>query len=395
MHDEDWLKTANHFTKESQMKKGPKFWQVATLTLALVMLLGSVGAEAKCGPRVDNFILFVDQSGSMYMTYWKLSGMESKAIKGKNANTARPNKEAVAKQILLDMNNMIYELSYKGALDLFAPFQQIQAPTVYNRATFAAAIKMIKDSQAIYGRETPMTKGLIELEQNAVLAGVSGKTAVIMLSDGMANVGADPVQEAKQILEKYPNVVVHVISFAQPGAKDMSIKGKGMDTAEEQRGAEINRQIAQLGKGILVDASDLYKNPAAMQRFVMDVFCLEEKQAVAVEQKIVLRGIQFDFDKYNIKPEFQPILDEAVATLKAKPDVKVVINGHTDSIGSAEYNMALSERRAKAVLDYFAAKGISPGRMTSVGHGLEDPIASNATADGRALNRRVELNVMQ
>ena len=372
------------------MTKKAIHWQILGLALVLAVFLGNVPVEAKCGPKVDNFILFVDQSGSMYMTYWKLSGKEVKTIRGKSADTEKLTKEAVAKQILLDMNSMIYELSYKGALDLFAPFQEVQAPMAYNRAGMAAAIKMIRDSQRISGRETPMATGLIELEQSAKLAGLSGKSAVIMLSDGQANVGGDPVQEAKQLLEKYPNVVVHVISFAQPGVKDMSIGGRGMDTAGEQRGADINKQIAQLGKGILVDASDLYKNPAAMQKFVMNVFCQE-----IVEQKIVLRGIQFDFDKYDIKPEFQPILDEAASTLKSKPDVKVVIAGYTDSMGTPQYNMGLSEQRAKAVYGYFVAKGISPNRLKTVGHGLNDPIASNATDDGRALNRRVELQVMQ
>jgi OmpA-OmpF porin, OOP family len=187
-------------------------------------------------------------------------------------------------------------------------------------------------------------------------------------------------------------VVVHVVSFAQPGVKDMSIAGKGMNTADEQKGADINKQIAQLGKGILVDAADLYKNPAAIQRFVMDVFCVEEK---VVEQKIVLRGINFDFDKSNIKPEFQPILDEAVSSLKAKPEVKVVIGGYTDSVGTAQYNMGLSKQRAKAVYNYFVSKGIAASRLQTVGHGLNDPVASNATEDGRAMNRRVELQVVQ
>ena len=77
----------------------------------------------------------------------------------------------------------------------------------------------------------------------------------------------------------------------------------------------------------------------------------------------MLRGIQFDFDKSNIKPEFQPILDEAVSTLKAKPDVKVVIVGHTDSVGTAQYNMVLSNQRAKAVYNYFVSKGIAAGRL--------------------------------
>lgn len=364
--------------------------------MAMVMVLGSVSVEAKCGPKEDNWIFFVDQSGSMYMTYWKVSGTDSKAIKKKGGDTAKVAKEVVAKQILMDMNAVIPELNYKGALDLFAPFEELLTPTMYNRPSFAAAIKMIKDSQVIVGRETPMTKGLIELEQSGILAGLTGKTTVIMFSDGMANVGADPVMEAKQILEKHPNVVVHVVSFAQPGVKDMSIAGKGMDTAGEQKGADINRQIAQLGKGMLVDAAELYRNPAAIQRFVMDVFCLEER---VVEQKvverIVLRGIQFDFDKSNIKPEFQPILDEAVSTLKAKPDVKVVIAGYTDSIGTAQYNMVLSNQRAKAVYTYFVSKGIAASRLQTVGNGMNDPVASNATADGRAMNRRVELQIVQ
>ena len=375
------------------MNRSVKLWQIVGLIVALAVFMGSVAVEAKCGPKEANWIFFVDQSGSMYMTYWKVSGGDSKAIKKKGGDTAKVAKEVVAKQILMDMNAVIPELNYKGALDLFAPFEELLTPTMYNRPTFAAAIRMIKDSQAIVGRETPMTKGLIELEQSGILAGLTGKTTVIMFSDGMANVGADPVMEAKQILEKHPNVVVHVVSFAQPGVKDMSIAGKGMDTAEEQRGADINRQIAQLGKGMLVDAAELYRNPAAIQRFVMDVFCLEERVVEKVVEKIVLRGINFDFDKSNIKPEFEPILDEAASTLKARPDVRVVIAGYTDSIGTAQYNMVLSNQRAKAVYNYFVSKGIAASRLQTVGHGLNDPVASNANADGRAMNRRVELQV--
>jgi OOP family OmpA-OmpF porin len=372
---------------EGTMSRSVRCWQIAGLIVALAVFMGSVSVEAKCGPKVDNWVAFVDQSGSMYMTYWKVSGKDSKVI-AKKGGGATVTKEAVAKQILMDMNAVIPELNYKGALDLFAPFQELSTPMMYNRPDFAAAIKMIKDSQVIVGRQTPMTSGFMELEQSKLLAGLTGKTAVIMFSDGMANVGSDPVVEAKQLLEKHPNVVVHVVSFAQPGVKDMSIAGKGMNQANEQKGADINRQIAQLGKGMLVDAADLYKNPAAIQRFVMDVFCQE-----IVEQKIVLRGINFDFDKFNIKPEFEPILDEAVSTLKTKPDIKVVIAGYTDSIGTAEYNMVLSKNRAKAVYNYFVAKGIAASRLQTVGHGLNDPVASNSTADGRAMNRRVELQI--
>jgi OmpA-OmpF porin, OOP family len=373
--------TTNNQIKGKNMSKKTRPWQIAGIMLALAMLLGSVTAEAACAPKVDNFIIFVDQSGSMYMAYEKAGAL----------------KMAVAKQLLADMNALIPELGYKGALDLFAPFQELQAPVVYNRAALAAAIQTIKDQQAVFGRQTPMARGILSAEEAAVLSGMKGKTAVIMLSDGKSNVGGDPILAAKEAAEQHPQAVFYVISFAQPGMKDSkTIKGTGIDQAQEKKGEAINRQIAQIGNGMFLEASSLYRNQRAMQKFVNDVFCAEAKPvAAAVEQRIVLRGIQFDLDKYNIKPEYQPILDEAVSTLKAKPDVKVVISGYTDNSGTAEYNMGLSKRRAKAIYDYFVAKGISASRLQSVGHGLEDPIASNATADGRALNRRVELKVVQ
>ena len=359
------------------------FAVVLFLFMALAMLFGSVSVEAACAPKVDNFILFVDQSGSMYMHYQKVNIL----------------KMAVAKQILLDMNALIPELGYKGGVDLFAPFAELQAPVVYNRAALGAALQTIKDDQAIYGRQTPMSPGILSAEQAAVLAGLKGKTAVIMLSDGKSNLGADPILAAKEVAAQHPQAVFYVISFAQPGVKDSkTIGGKTLNPEEEQKGAEINRQIAQIGNGMFLEASSLYKNQAAMQKFVNEVFCLEAKPVAAapvVEQKIVLRGIQFDFDKSNIKPEFQPILNEAVSTLKARPDVKAVIVGHTDFVGTAQYNMVLSNQRAKAVYNYFVSKGITAGRLQTEGCGLDNPIANNATADGRAMNRRVELQIVQ
>jgi OOP family OmpA-OmpF porin len=108
--------------------------------------------------------------------------------------------------------------------------------------------------------------------------------------------------------------------------------------------------------------------------------------------------VNFDYDKSNIKSEFAPILDEAAQTLKDNPDVKVAIAGYTDSIGSEEYNLRLSERRAEAVKQYLVSKGITAGRLTTVGRGEADPIAPNTkdgkdNPEGRAMNRRAELKV--
>ncbi|MFM7142711.1 MAG: OmpA family protein [Alphaproteobacteria bacterium] len=110
-----------------------------------------------------------------------------------------------------------------------------------------------------------------------------------------------------------------------------------------------------------------------------------------MRKKIVLRGVNFDYDKATLQPAGRPILDEAAEILKANPDVNVEVRGYTDSRGSDAYNMRLSERRAQTVKNYLVSRGVSPSRLTTRGYGESDPVATNETAAGRAQNRRVEL----
>jgi OOP family OmpA-OmpF porin len=112
-------------------------------------------------------------------------------------------------------------------------------------------------------------------------------------------------------------------------------------------------------------------------------------------RRIVLRGVNFDFDKSEIRPDAAVILDEAASLLNEEPGVRVEVGGHTDATGTDEYNQGLSERRARSVVDYLVGKGVSAGRLDSAGYGESKPVADNATRDGRAQNRRVELNVRQ
>ena len=114
-----------------------------------------------------------------------------------------------------------------------------------------------------------------------------------------------------------------------------------------------------------------------------------------VEEKIVLNGIRFDFDKAVIKDEFVPVLDEAVATLQKHAGKKVAIQGHTDSIGTEAYNEKLGMRRANAVQKYLVDKGIAADTLTTESFGEANPVADNATKEGRAMNRRVEFKVME
>lgn len=101
--------------------------------------------------------------------------------------------------------------------------------------------------------------------------------------------------------------------------------------------------------------------------------------------------INFDPGQSTIKPESQPIIDQIIAMMKANPDIKISVEGHTDNIGNPKSNMILSENRARAVVSAIVNQGVNANRLSYIGHGQERPIADNKTEEGRAKNRRVEL----
>jgi outer membrane protein len=99
----------------------------------------------------------------------------------------------------------------------------------------------------------------------------------------------------------------------------------------------------------------------------------------------------FDFDSAELRPESITELERVVKFMGDVPFAKAMVEGHTDSVGSDAYNLALSDRRAKSVFDYLSSRGVDPARLSSVGKGETAPIADNATAEGRQENRRVML----
>ena len=104
-----------------------------------------------------------------------------------------------------------------------------------------------------------------------------------------------------------------------------------------------------------------------------------------------IKGPHFDFNKSTIKPEGQRRLDDVVRLMRDNPTMKVEAVGHTDSVGSDAYNLKLGERRARSVASYLTEQGVSPSRIDIRSEGKARPVASNATAEGRAENRRVEI----
>jgi outer membrane protein OmpA-like peptidoglycan-associated protein len=107
-----------------------------------------------------------------------------------------------------------------------------------------------------------------------------------------------------------------------------------------------------------------------------------------------IRNVEFDIDKYNIKAQYQPELDKAVAILSKNPNANVTVAGHTDNTYTRAYNIQLSKRRAEAVKNYLVHKNIDAKRISIEYYGYDKPLADNKTAEGRARNRRSEVTIV-
>jgi len=144
-------------------------------------------------------------------------------------------------------------------------------------------------------------------------------------------------------------------------------------------------------KDYLFHSENLIIPPAiSVQEIYMDMLL----HKVKVGSKIILKNIFFDFDKTTLRPTSTAELDRLTKMLNDIPTLKIEISGHTDNIGSDQYNENLSEGRAKAVVDYLIDKGIDRERLTFAGYGESQPIETNDTEEGRQMNRRTEFEVL-
>jgi len=116
---------------------------------------------------------------------------------------------------------------------------------------------------------------------------------------------------------------------------------------------------------------------------------------IEIGQVVRLNNVFFDFDKSNLRDESFVELDRVVTLLKDNPAIEIEMSAHTDSKGSDEYNLKLSDNRARSVREYIVSKGIAPERIVSQGYGESKPVASNDTDDGRQINRRVEFKILK
>jgi len=135
---------------------------------------------------------------------------------------------------------------------------------------------------------------------------------------------------------------------------------------------------------------DYYLTIALKELMNQDITANDMFNALNSEGRIALY-INFDTGKSIIKPESKAIIEQIVQMLKSNPALAISVEGHTDNVGSQEYNKKLSDERAKTVVTAIVAQGIDAKRLTSIGYGQDKPVADNSTEEGRAKNRRVEL----
>lgn len=152
-------------------------------------------------------------------------------------------------------------------------------------------------------------------------------------------------------------------------------------------GAKVNAQGCEIDSDgdSVVDRLD--KCPNTRKGAQVDVNGCE------IKEEITLPGVNFAYNSAQLLPGAERVMNDAAETLRRNPSISVEVAGHTDSDGAAAYNESLSDRRARSVRDYLAARGVPMNRMTVRGYGESDPIASNATKEGKAMNRRVVLRI--
>jgi len=174
---------------------------------------------------------------------------------------------------------------------------------------------------------------------------------------------------------------------AADAARAAAIQQQNALKAEADR-AETDRQRAE------ADRQQAEKEKAQLrERLRQQLNTILETRETARGLIVNISDVLFDFNKYTLKPAAREKMAKVSGILLAYPGLKIQLEGHTDSIGSDDYNMKLSEKRAEAVRDYLIHQSVPPDSVTATGLGKADPVASNDTAAGRQRNRRVDMVV--
>ncbi|MGR8999937.1 MAG: OmpA family protein [Gammaproteobacteria bacterium] len=347
--------------------------------------------------KTDNFFVINDSSGSMRDEYMGVS----------YPGQPDPTKFSVEKEILNRINLTIPDLKLTSSIRSFGfgnclsgGFTQLnQAPSSYSKSSFGSGI----DALVCASGGSPIASGIDETAKD--LSGTAGNIAVLILSDGHdldADEGVSAMQSLKQ--QYGDRLCVYSVWVGNP---------------EEKSGITVLNKLSNIAGCGYGASADRISSPEGMANFVKSVFlkagtpvtdcstldsdndgvndCIDKCPDTLPGSKVSINGcwivdVKFDNDKDIIKPQYFAELDNAAKIIKEHPDLVIEVQGHTSKTGGFKYNMALSDRRAIAVKDYLVGETHSPN-ITARGYGWTQPIDTNDTEEGRANNRRVQLQV--
>jgi len=249
----------------------------------------------------------------------------------------------------------------------------------FNRSALgskADSLRILGDIHG-FGGETPFRDVFAEVQE--ALEGKAGNAAVVIFSDGLPDVEGEAMDAAKALVEsRSGDLCFHTVHVG-----------------DDEEGARFLKTVSALTRcGSSREMADVW-NANNFMKFTHDVFAGAASAPDACAGRIVLRGVEFAFNKAELTGTSSVILDVAVDQLKSCPRIPMEIDGHTDSVGPEDYNQRLGQRRAEAVKGYLVSKGLSSNRLTARSHGETRPVASNDTDEGRQTNRRVELHPRQ
>jgi OOP family OmpA-OmpF porin len=390
------------------MMKRNSFWKVLLFGL-LALLLAACATTKPLAPfnaidlnpmltsgdyllKANNFTVILDKSGSMGGKY-----------KGKQ-------KLDSARDLASAFNHTVPNANLTGALRMFGKRANVQpagtdllwGPAAQNVAALDAGLNQVGFSNG----DSPLNLALDATAKDFQSA--QGNIAVVIFTD------------ANKEVMNYAAVKKSVMNLKSQFGDRICIYPVLIGADKEA--AKFLAQVADDGGcGFMVKGDDVASSKG-MADFVANVFlqkapkvvevicvdddgdlvCIEMDKCPGTPKGArvnkygcwVLGDVLFDFDKSNIKPQFYGFLDDAAKVFEMNPSIRVEVQGNTDNIGTAKYNMGLSLRRANAVMQYLINKGVAPNRLNARGFGFSRPVATNDTDEGRALNRRVELTPM-
>jgi len=344
-------------------------------------------ASGKLAQKTNNFVVLYDTSSSMAEPYGTSSRIE------------------FAEKITRGMVDTIPDIKLTSGLRSFGgskgeeKTELVYGMTAFNKSDFMKALDTVRWP----GGRTPLGRTIEAAGED--LKGLPGRSAVIIVSD---------FQDIKGIDDIRPDTAVENASRLKAQYGDsICIYAVQIGKAPPPGGETLAKDVVREGKcGIAVNAEDI-KTPAAMADFVETVFLgppapvraeqppspvmQEEKRAetaaAPAAEPVTFENIHFDFDKYNLKPDAKAELDKLAEFLKENGEATVLIEGHCDERGTAEYNMALGQRRASSAEKYLVALGVEKKRIKTISYGKERPLDPGHNEEAWSKNRRDQFAV--